>query len=371
MPVSDSRLSRVRKQKKKKRWVWVLMSCISIALIGSSYFIFQVWGAMDHAFDPLERSQPSKRDQEATMDQPFTVLLMGADGKKDDWRTDTLMLASIHPKKKSIKIYSIPRDTYTEIANSNGVKTKINAAPYYARLAGVDLETNVVETVEDHLNVPVDYFVKINFQGFIDVVDALGGVDVDVPFDFKMRLFYKWYTFEKGPAHLDGHEALAYVRMRKSDPRGDHGRTERQREVLQNLASQAVSLNSVTKINDIIQALGNNLGHNLKVSEVYKLQATFRSIPKENMEMLTDRGYDSNKENSRGIWFHHVSDEERLRLSHIFRKHLDLPLETLDGQKFEGTSPADEENNQEGSENTGDQHGTSDETSGVTNGAGN
>ncbi|WP_380163068.1 LCP family protein [Kroppenstedtia sanguinis] len=367
--MNDSRLDRVRKQKKKRRWVWILMSCFSVALISSSYFFFQVWGAMDHAFDPLERKKPAKRSQEVTMDQPFTVLLMGADGKKGDWRTDSLMLVSIHPKKKSAKLYSIPRDTYTEIAHSNGVKTKINAAPYYARLANVDLETNVVETVENYLNIPVDYFVKIDFHGFIEVVDALGGVDVDVPFNFNMRLFYKWYTFEKGPAHLDGHEALAYVRMRKSDPQGDAGRTARQREVMQNLAGQAASLNSVTKINEIMEALGNNLGHNLKVSEIYKLQATYRSIPKENMETLKDRGYDSNEENSRGIWFHYVNDEERLRLSHIFRKHLDLPLETLDGQKFEGISPADEEKHQ-GSENNGDPLGTSDETSEVTKEAG-
>ncbi|PTM59545.1 LCP family protein [Desmospora activa] len=337
-------MSRVQKHKKKKPWLRVLLICFTIILIGSGCIVYQLWGAFDQSFDPLERDKSTKREQVATMDEPFTVLLIGADGDDQNWRADTLMLAAINPKENTMFMYSIPRDSYAEMANSNGVKTKINAAPYYGVRAGVDPETNLVETVEDYLNVPVDYFVKLNFQGFIDVVDAIGGVEVDVPFSFDMRLFNKWYSFQEGPAHLDGHEALAYVRMRKSDPRGDAGRNDRQREVVQNLLSQGVSFNSVNKINDVLQAVGNNLGHNMQVNEMYKMQSLYRNVPKDQVETLQDNGYDS-KDNPQGIWYHYISDEERLRLSHILQRQLDLPLQTLDGQEFMGQSPADQGEN--------------------------
>lgn len=344
-----SRSDRLKKTKKKKPWLWITFSFLLIGAVSSSYLFYQVWGAMDQSFDPLEREKSSKRNQVVTMDEPFTILLVGADGTDDNWRSDTLIFAAINPEKKSAKLLSIPRDTYTEMANSNGVKTKINAAPYYGIKAGLDPETNMVETVEEFLNVPVDYFIKANFKGFIEIVDALGGVDVEVPFNFNMRLFNKWYTFNKGPAHLDGHEALAYVRMRKSDPRGDAGRNDRQQEVLQNLMSQAVNLNSMTKLDEIMQAVGNHVGHNLQIKEMYQLQATYRSIPKNNIETLHDRGYDSNQENSRGIWYHYISDEERLRLSLILRKQLDLPLKALDDRDYQGEIP-DEEESQTGHE---------------------
>ncbi|MFC4077059.1 LCP family protein [Salinithrix halophila] len=337
-------MTRVKEKKKKKLWLRIFLSLLIIGVLASGYFIYQVFGAVDQSYDPLNRKKSDKRDKEVTMDEPFTVLLVGTDvksAKAKNWRSDTMIVAAVNPKKKSIKMVSVPRDTYAEIANSNGVKTKLNAAPYYGTQNRVGPMTNTVQTLENYLNIPIDYYVKINFSGFIQVVDALGGVDVDVPFNFNMRLFYKWYTFKQGPTHLDGHEALAYVRMRKSDPRGDAGRNERQREVVQNLMSQAVSLNSVSKIDDVLKAVGDNVSHNMKVSEMYKLQSTYRSIPKDRTETLKVQGYDS-KDNPQGIWYHYINDNERLRISHILQKELELPLETLDGQKFQGQSPAEE-----------------------------
>ncbi|WP_281252046.1 LCP family protein [Marininema halotolerans] len=250
-----------------------------------------------------------------------------------------MVIAAVNPKKKTMKMVSVPRDTYTSIANTpNGFKTKINAAPYYGVKAGVGPMTNTVLTLENYLNTPIKYYVKVNFNGFIDVTDSLGGVDVDVPFDFNIRLFYKYYNFKKGPAHLNGHEALAYVRMRKSDPRGDAGRNERQREVIQSLMKQSMSFNSIGKMDDILKAVGKNVSHNMKLSEMLELQSIYRSIPKKNMETLNFKGYDSNK-NPQGLWYHYISDSERLRVSLELRKTLNLPLQTLDGKPYEEEIP--------------------------------
>lgn len=346
-------------------WLRILTVFI-VGMIGvTSYFIYQVWAATDQSFQDLNRDKSDKRDKEITMDDPFTVMLVGTDVRtadNHDWRSDVLMIAAVNPKKKNIQMISIPRDTLAEISNSNGVKTKINAAPYYGSKSKVGPMTNTVETAENFLNIPVDYYVKINFNGFIEVVDALDGVDVDVPFDFNIRLFYKWYTFQKGPAHLNGHEALAYVRMRKSDPQGDKGRNLRQKEVLQSLMNQAVSVQSVTKIDDVLKAVGNNVGHNLEINQMLALQDTYRKIPKERIETLELSGENS-KDNPQGVWFYMVTDEERLRVSNILRKQLELPLQTLDGQPYTPPESQDPEHIEEGTQNGTD---GSNETQGTT-----
>ncbi|SDX51306.1 transcriptional attenuator, LytR family [Marininema mesophilum] len=337
------RTNRVKKKRRRKKiWMWTLLSILLIAIIGTSYFFYTAQGAYNKSFDPLKRGdKSSKREKAVTMQDPFTVLLVGTDVKDSsdqNWRSDTAIVAAINPKKKSIKMVSIPRDTYAEIANTNGFKNKINSAPYYGTIKGVGPMTNTVQTIENYLNTPIDYYVKLNFKGFIDVTDALGGVNVNVPFDFNMRLFWKNYTYKKGPAHLNGHEALGYVRMRKEDPRGDFGRNDRQREVVQNLMKQAMSLNSISKIDDVIKAVGDNVNHNLKVNEMLDLQSTYRGIPKKNTNTLKMSGYDSNK-NPKGIWYHYIPEQERLRISLELRKQLNLPLQTPDGKPYNGKIP--------------------------------
>ncbi|MFD1427370.1 LCP family protein [Kroppenstedtia sanguinis] len=357
-------MDRVRKKNRRKLWLRIL-TVFMVGIIGvSSYFIYQVWAAADQSFDPLNRAKSDKRDKKITMDDPFTVLLVGTDvrtSEAKDWRSDVLMVAAVNPKKNSIKMLSIPRDTYAAIPNSNGVKTKINSAPYYGTRSEVGPMTNTVQTVENFLNIPIDYYLRINFNGFIEAVDAVGGVDVNVPFDFNMRLFYKWYTFKEGPAHLNGHEALAYVRMRKSDPEGDQGRNKRQKEVLQALMTQLTSVKTVSKVDDLLEAVGNNLNHNLEIKQMIALQDTYRKIPKDRTETLEINGENS-KNNPQGIWFYLVSDDERLRISNLLRKQLKLPLQTLDGQPY---TPSESQDSEQGTEE-GTGEGTGNGTEGTT-----
>ena len=123
-----------------------------VGIIGvSSYFIYQVWAAAEQSFDPLNRDKSDKRDKEITMEDPFTVLLVGTDVRTadaKDWRSDVLMVAAVNPKKNSIKMLSIPRDTYAAISNSNGVKTKINSAPYYGTRSQVGPMTNTCKPLK-------------------------------------------------------------------------------------------------------------------------------------------------------------------------------------------------------------------------------
>ena len=260
--INQSRVERVRK-KRIKKWLFApLFLSLAVIVLSGSYPL-RTWDAAADTHKPMEREKSKLRENAPTLDKPFTVLLLGTDVRKetDNWRADVIMVAAINPKTQSVKLVSIPRDSYVEIANTGGHRDKINSAPYWGKQKGVDPVTNTAETIELLLNVPIDHYAKVNFKGFIDIVDALGGVDVNVKFDFWEKKLGRQerYYFTKGPMHLNGDQALSYVRMRKRDPRGDLGRNERQREVLMDLMDKAVSFKGLTKINEILTSWAKHL----------------------------------------------------------------------------------------------------------------
>jgi LCP family protein required for cell wall assembly len=283
---TKSRVDRIKKQRRKKI-VFSLSSVLLFVLIVGLYFGFQVWGAFANSGKPLAQSK--LRDAQVDLNKdPFTVLLIGTDqrGHSQDWRSDVLILAAVNPKTKSIKIISIPRDLYVTIPHSGGKKGKINWSGPYGRNTVGQVE-NIREAVENLLQVPVDSYAKINFQGFEDIVDALGGVDVDVKFPFHQReIGGKMAYFQPGRHHLNGAEALAYVRMRKQDPKGDLGRNERQREVISSLIDRIASVEGVFHFDDVMKAVGDNFEMSFNPSDIPSLIQLYRQIPKQNIETI-------------------------------------------------------------------------------------
>ncbi|SDW43176.1 transcriptional attenuator, LytR family [Marininema mesophilum] len=326
-----------RKQRKKRLLKITLLSLLLLCTV-AGVFLYQIWGAIKQSYDPY---QTDKRKQAVTLDEPFSILLIGADSRKatSNWRSDVILLAAINPKKHSVRLVSIPRDTYAPIANTGGDYRKINSSAYYGQQAvnpqGPGPVKNTAETVEHFLNVPIDYYVKVNFQGFIDVVNTLGGVDVNVKFPFKQeQIGGKVISFKPGPTRLNGNEALAYVRMRKHDPQGDAGRNIRQQEVLTKLFDSAVSLKTLTQIGDLLDSVGNNLSMSIPPKDTLQLQSIYRSIPKKQIQSVRLRG-----ENRRmKLWYYFVDDAERQRVSGILRSQLGLKKEPV--QPFR-TKPAD------------------------------
>lgn len=326
--INQSRVERVRKKRVKKWLFRAVFFSLAIIILSGSYLFYRTWDAAAETHKPMDREKSDLRDNEVTLDEPFTVLLLGTDVAKENqnWRADVIIVAAVNPKTKSVKMVSIPRDSFVEIANTGGHRDKINSAPFWGAQKGVDPVTNTAETIEQFLNIPIDYYAKVNFRGFIDVVDALGGVDVNVKFDFwekKMGSQERFY-FKKGPAHLNGDQALSYVRMRKRDPRGDLGRNERQREVLVSLMDQALSIKGLTKINQIMDIMGQNISTSFKVQEIIALQNLYRNISKDNIETIELKvtngwaqigGYKAS--------IVQVSEEERQRVSQILQEHLE------------------------------------------------
>ncbi len=177
---------------KKKFLLWTLAIASIVLVVGGgfAYYIYSdVTKTLDAVHKPLNREKSDKRDEKVNISdqKPISILMMGVDQRENETgRSDSLILFTLNPKQKSMKMTSIPRDSYTEIVGK-GKKDKINHA--YA-FGGIDM---AVKTVENFLNIPVDHYIEVNMAGFKDIVDAVGGVDVNNDLDFQ----YENIHFEK------------------------------------------------------------------------------------------------------------------------------------------------------------------------------
>ncbi|EOP62972.1 LytR family transcriptional regulator [Bacillus cereus VDM021] len=259
-------LQKRRVKKKRRRRLFIYL--IFMSLIGSvGLYMFNSYSSLMEMYSGFTRDKSKLRakDVEITK-EPFSVLIMGIEDYATDGqngRTDSLMFATINPKTKNVSLMSIPRDSRVTIAGKNK-KDKINAAHAYGG------EKMALDTVENFLEVPVDHYVKIDFKGFKGIVDAVGGITVDVPFNFEERSdidYYKLIQFKQGQQELNGEEALAYVRMRKQDPNGDYGRAARQRQVLAAVVHKLNSASTVFKIKDLAEVVGKYVKTDIPVSD--------------------------------------------------------------------------------------------------------
>lgn len=258
----------VKRRKKRLRRILLVVIILFLSLIGfGAYIAYQTLQAASDSYDDLGRDKSDLREDQVSISKdPISVLLMGIEdyssgGNKG--RSDTIMVATFNPNDEKLKLLSIPRDTKVEIIGK-GTEEKINHA--YAN-GGKKM---TIETVENFLEIPIDYYATVNFDAFKNIVDILGGITVDVPFDFQQnsddRVAEKLQFFE-GEMELDGRYALAYARMRLEDPRGDIGRNERQQQVVKAIIDKAMSVGTVTKIDDLANEVGSNVETNMKISE--------------------------------------------------------------------------------------------------------
>ncbi|MFP7492488.1 LCP family protein [Terribacillus saccharophilus] len=273
--------SRRGKNKKKRIWLRVLLSIIVLLILVVGIFAFLTVNNARSTVSNIQKSTSAIDQKEVQKkvenNEKINVLLLGVDEREGDvGRSDALMVMSLDPANDSMKIVSIPRDTRAEIVG-NGTTEKINHA--YAR-GGVDMSIN---TVENFLDIDLDYFVEMNMEGLSDLVDAVGGITVNSQLEFTQD----GYDFTQGETSMDGKKAMAYVRMRKEDPNGDFGRNARQRQVIQAVVDKGASIKSVNKIDDLLDVLGNNVQTNIDFSTMTNLFQNYRNVRKntENYQM--------------------------------------------------------------------------------------
>ncbi|WP_141432885.1 LytR family transcriptional regulator [Bacillus sp. 03113] len=308
--------SNKQKKKKKRKWLRITGIVVLLLFIASGVYGFTVYRSLSEAVStmhqPLKRDKSEKRIEEISLEkkEPFSVLMLGVDERKGDrGRSDSIIVLTVNPNNNSVKMISIPRDTRTEIIG-HGTTDKINHA--YA-FGGIEMSIN---TVENFLNIPIDYYMQINMEGFKDIVDSVGGITVNNDLDFT----YEGVHFPKGEVTLNGEKALKYSRMRYDDPRGDFGRQLRQRQIIQEVIKEGASLSSLTNFNEIFTALSKNIKTNLTFDEMIDIQQNYKDASNDIQQLtVSGKGTKINK-----VYYLLVSDEEKQRIQTELKQQLEI-----------------------------------------------
>ena len=306
-------MTKVKSQKPK--WVRVTGIVSLLLLLGFVVYgvvIYQsLTSAVDKMHEPVERKS-GKRTEDITLakKEPFSVLMLGVDERKGDkGRSDTIIVLTVNPNKNSVKMLSIPRDTRTEIIG-RGKEDKINHA--YA-FGGVEMS---MDSVENFLDIPIDYYMKINMESFKDIVDSVGGITVNNDLDFT----YDGVHFTEGPITLNGEDALKFSRMRYDDPRGDFGRNFRQRLIIQGVIREGASVSSITNFGSIMTALSSNIKTNLTFDEMVDIQKNYKDAGN-NIEHVTLSGQGTK---IGGVYYLTIPTEEKARVQDVLKTQLEL-----------------------------------------------
>ncbi len=192
--------------------------------------------------------------------ESFNIYISGIDTYGDITKTsrsDVNMVLSVNPKTKKIVITNIPRDYYVKL-NSKGEYDKLTHAGIYGVMESVN-------TVEDLLDININYYVKVNFTTVEDVVDALGGITVNSNYEFTSQ---DGYHYNKGINELDGKRALSFARERKSFAGGDRTRGENQQIVLKAMIDKAMSAQILSKYNELLKSLNGEFATNLSDEDI-------------------------------------------------------------------------------------------------------
>ncbi|MGG4547991.1 LytR family transcriptional regulator [Rossellomorea marisflavi] len=314
--------------KKKRKWPKVVGIIMLLLVLGGGVYAYTIWNSLNDAVgamhDPVKREKSEKRAEKVTFKEkdPFSVLLLGTDGsferKGDVGRSDSMIVLTVNPNEKSVKMLSIPRDTRTEIVDK-GTVDKINHAYAFGSAKGGPSEGAewAMNTVENMLDIPIDYYATINMDGFKDIVNAVGGVTVNNDLDFT----YQGIHFPKGQVELDGKKALAFSRMRYEDPRGDFGRQLRQRDIIQGVIREGASLSSLWNFDDIFDALGKNVKTNLSFKEMVDIQKNYKDAAGkiEQIDIKTGQGSKID-----GVYYYIIPDAELGEIQSTLKKHLQI-----------------------------------------------
>ncbi len=267
-----------------KRYIlWTSLSIILLVIGVGGYYAFAVY----HFAQDIQNSQKESIFYQASLpknnlngsevigaskwesNKPINVLLLGGDSrmvaKSDVPRSDSMLVASIHPITKKAYLFSILRDTYVAIPGHG--EDRIN---YALTLGGPEL---AMKSVSDLLGIPIPFYVYTDFQGFIALIDALGGIEIDVEKNMRYADSADDHLFDiqlkKGMQHLDGKMALQYVRFRH-DAMSDFSRSDRQRKFLTALISKLQSGWSFIRLPKMLHAVYPFVETNISVSEMLK-----------------------------------------------------------------------------------------------------
>lgn len=211
--------------------------------------------------------KPAPEDPPKASAESLNVLVLGVDRRPEDpegsqTHSDTMMLVKVTPQTGSVELLSVPRDLLVEVAP--GVEDRINNAYAYG---GVERAKSVMENLT---GIPVDRYAIVDFEGFKEVVDALGGITLEVEQRIRVGIEGHRVYIPTGTQELDGLEALAYARYRGT-PCGDLDRIERQQQLVSALRAQALEWNTITRLPEVVKIMNENLDTDMGIVQAVSL----------------------------------------------------------------------------------------------------
>ncbi|WP_122645203.1 LCP family protein [Enterococcus mediterraneensis] len=307
--------------------ILTILGVITLGIAGLTVYGIKVYHDANTTFNNIVEKvdrKTTKRDQKVSINdrEPFSILLLGIDtgalGRTEQGRSDSMMVVTVNPKQKKSTIASLDRDIYTEIVGY-GTMDKLNHAYAYG---GVEMS---MDSVENLLDIPIDHYVTINMQGMRDLIDAVGGIEVDNKIEFTLEGVH----VPAGKIKLNGKTGLAYARMRKQDPEGDVGRQKRQREVITKIVKKVMSLDSVSNYQKILKAVEKNSKTDLSWDDMLDIAENY--IPAfQTIEQVQLQG---ESQMMNGIYYQMLGVKELLDVQNKLKAQLDLPTsDTLPSQ---------------------------------------
>lgn len=304
---------KILKNKRKKWTIFFIVLATTLITVSGAYIRARLAKVENAIHQEVETV--NLREKEITDNDSFSVLLLGIDngayGRGTEvGRSDTMLVVTVNEKLGKTTIVSIPRDSYTEIVGY-GTNDKINHAYAFGQ------EKMSINSVQNMLNVPIDYYVTVDMGGLMGLVDAVGGLDITPVLTFT----YEGESFTEGEdRHVDGEAALRYARMRYDDPEGDMGRQKRQQYVIQKLVEKLLNITSITRYEEILKTLENSVRTNFTLDKLLSIKNNY---PKALKNFESDKISGSGTMIG-GIYYFVVPEDERLRISNLLRENLEL-----------------------------------------------
>ena len=320
----------ISNMKKEKMLVYVKYSLFFLTLFVVSVgigLLFLAKQETDVAVKKLEKtyqktSAPKGDTKAIEKLKPMTILLMGVDTasaqRPDDWEgnSDSMILVTVNPETKKTTMTSLERDLRTDIEGLGPVK--LNAA--YAG-GGADL---AISTIQKMLDLKIDYYALINMRGLIDLVDTLGGVEVENNFDFPIAIQgdepESQVEIAPGKHIINGQQALVYSRMRYEDPDGDYGRQRRQREVIQKILGKLLTFESINKYHSVLDVVSKNVKTNIKLGDTAVLNDLLKY--KESAKNITSYQLAGEGDMIDGVSYQIASKQDILEAQNRIKKEL-------------------------------------------------
>ncbi|MCG2761868.1 MAG: LCP family protein [Candidatus Atribacteria bacterium] len=304
-----------KRELKKKKEKKVILIMFSILLLAALFFLLEYFGIFPYSSDIMSYNR-------------VNILIVGCDEIENHGRADTIVFLSISPKTKDALILSIPRDTRVEIPGRG--MDKINHAYAFGG------ESLISETVSSFLDVPIHFYAVVDFNGFVYIIDELGGVEIDV----EKEMYYVdkaggvEINLHPGKQILDGEKALQYIRFRY-DKLGDLGRIKRQQKLALAVIKKMISFDSIIKIPQISEGMKEYIETNIEARDTVALANLFRGVNQEKFRVETVQ---SKPVYIKGISYlePNVEEVQQRVKSLIYSKNSGMKVEVLNGNSMMG-----------------------------------